>query len=54
MPEYRRKGYAKQAAFIFIDFAFRNQLPDSLISILVTLIIDPKRVAPKNGLKRIS
>ena len=44
-------GYAPEAAKLFIDYAFKNNLADSIISIIDIRNVNSKRVAKKNGLK---
>jgi len=44
------QGFAPEAAKLFIDFGFRNNLCDSLISIIARGNIKSQRVADKNGL----
>lgn len=51
LKAYRGKGFAPEAARIFIDFAFRHQLSSSIISIIHADNTASKRVAEKNGLK---
>lgn len=46
------QGYAPEAARIFIDYAFKNNLTDSVISIIDIRNIKSQKVAIKNGLKR--
>lgn len=51
MPEFRGLGYALEAAQKCRDFAFQNQLADSLISIIHPDNIASQQVALKNGMK---
>ena len=51
MPEFRGLGYALEAAQKCRDFAFQNQLADSLISIIHPDNIASQNVALKNGMK---
>jgi RimJ/RimL family protein N-acetyltransferase len=44
------KGYAPEAARLFIDFAFEKNLSNSVISIINSKNIKSQRVAQKNGL----
>lgn len=48
--KYWGQGYAPEAAKLFIDFAFKNNLADSIISIINTGNLKSQRVADKNGL----
>ena len=50
--KYWGKGYAPEAARVFIDYAFKNNLTDSVISIIHIGNIKSQKVALKNGLKR--
>lgn len=50
--KYWGKGYAPEAAKLFIDFAFENNLSESVISIIHKDNVKSQRVAEKNGLKR--
>lgn len=50
--KYWGRGYAPEAAGIFISFAFENDLADSVISIIDTRNLKSQRVAEKNGLIR--
>lgn len=44
------KGYAPEAAKFFMDYAFDNNLNDSIISIIDVGNVKSQRVAEKNGL----
>lgn len=46
------QGYAPEAAKLFIEYAFENNLADSIISIIDIGNIKSQIVADKNGLKR--
>jgi len=46
------KGYAPEAAKLFIDYSFNNNITDSVISIIHIDNIKSQRVAEKNGLTR--
>ncbi len=46
------QGYAPEAAKLFIEYAFNNDLTDSVISIINIQNIKSQIVANKNGLKR--
>lgn len=48
--QYRRKGYASEAAKLFFDFAIQHRQADSLISIIDTDNFGSQKVAMKNGL----
>jgi RimJ/RimL family protein N-acetyltransferase len=48
--KYWGQGYAPEAAKLFIDYAFQNNLTDSVISIINTNNIKSQKVANKNGL----
>lgn len=50
--EHRGKEYAPEAAKMFIEYAFKNNLSDSVISIIDVRNINSQRVAEKNGLTR--
>ena len=47
---FRGKGYAPEAARLFIDYAFNNELTESVISIIHVENLKSQRVAEKNGL----
>ena len=46
------KGYAPEAARIFLDYAFKNKLSESIISVIDIKNVKSQRVAEKNGLVR--
>ncbi len=50
--KYWGKGYAPEAAKMFIDYAFKKGITDSVISIIDLRNIRSQKVAVKNGLKR--
>jgi len=50
LPKYWGNGYAPEAAKLFIDFAKRNKLNDSIISVIDIENFKSQRVAEKNGL----
>lgn len=50
LRKHREKGYASEAAKLFIDYAFNNNLATSVISIIDTENIKSEKVALKNGL----
>ena len=52
LKRFRGQGYAPEAAKLFIDYAFNNDLTDSVISIIDIQNIKSQIVADKNGLKR--
>jgi [ribosomal protein S5]-alanine N-acetyltransferase len=47
------QGYAPEAAKLFIDYGFKNDQADSIISIIHINNIKSQKVALKNGLKRM-
>ncbi len=51
MPQHRGKGYAPEAAKKCIDFAFANQLRNSIISIIHEDNIESQKVAMKNKMR---
>lgn len=48
--KYWGQGYATEAAKLFIDFAFHNNLTSSIISVIDIENFNSQRVAEKNGL----
>lgn len=52
LPEVWGKGYAPEAARIFMKYAEDNHLADSIISIIDVNNLKSQRVAEKNGLIR--
>lgn len=52
LPEYWGNGYATEAAKKFKDFAFENEVCDSLISIIDIRNVASQNVAEKNGMKK--
>ena len=50
--KYWGNGYAPEAAWLFLQFAFVHDLADSVISIIDTRNRKSMRVAGKNGLVR--
>jgi [ribosomal protein S5]-alanine N-acetyltransferase len=52
LPSQWGRGYAPEAAKLFLDYAFSNHISDSIISIIHTGNLRSQRVAEKNGLKR--
>lgn len=51
MPQHRHKGYASEAAKYCRDYAFSNNLCDSIISIIHVDNKQSSNVALKNGMK---
>jgi [ribosomal protein S5]-alanine N-acetyltransferase len=51
MPEYRGKGYAIEAANLCKDYAFENNLSNSLISIIHIDNKESQKVAINNGMR---
>jgi [ribosomal protein S5]-alanine N-acetyltransferase len=51
-PRYWGRGYAPEAARIFLTYAFDNNLTDSVVSLIEVRNINSQRVAEKNGLVR--
>jgi len=49
-PKHWGKGYAPEAAKFFMDYAFENNLTDSIISVIDVGNVKSQRVAEKNGL----
>jgi RimJ/RimL family protein N-acetyltransferase len=52
LPDYRKMGYATEAAGACKLFAFNNQLTPSLISIIHTGNLPSRRVALNNGMHK--
>jgi RimJ/RimL family protein N-acetyltransferase len=52
LRQYWGQGYAPEAARLFIDFAFEQNLTDSVISMIDVKNVKSQRVAEKNGLAR--
>jgi RimJ/RimL family protein N-acetyltransferase len=50
--KYWGQGYAPEAAKLFIDYAFQNNITSSITSIINIKNIKSQRVADKNGLTR--
>jgi RimJ/RimL family protein N-acetyltransferase len=48
--KFRGNGYAPEAACLFLDFAFKNELADSVVSIIHSENVKSQAVARKNGL----
>lgn len=51
LKKYWGQGYAPEAAKLFIDYAFKHHLADSIISVIDLKNIKSQKVAEKNGLK---
>ena len=51
LPHFEGKGYATEAAIFFKNYAFKNNLADSVISIIHRDNIGSQNVARKNGMK---
>ncbi len=51
LPEYWKNGYAIEAASRIRDYAFENELTDSLISIIHVENFSSTKVAERNGMK---
>ncbi len=51
LPEFWGNGYATEAANFFRDFAFKNDLTDSIISVIDIRNTASQNVAKKNGMK---
>lgn len=51
MPAFRNKGYATEAAIKCKEFAFENNLRDSLISIIAIINKESQNVAQKNNMQ---
>lgn len=49
--KYWKQGFATEAAKLFIDYAFKNNLANSIISVIDVDNVKSRRVAEKNGLK---
>lgn len=52
LPKFQNKGYASEAAQKCRDYAFTNNIVDSLISIIHIENISSEKVALKNGMKK--
>ena len=52
IPRFWKKGYATEAAVAFKNFAFQNNLAESLISIIHIDNINSQKVAERNGMKQ--
>jgi [ribosomal protein S5]-alanine N-acetyltransferase len=50
LPKFWHGGYASEAAIACKDFAFKNNLSESLISIIHPKNIASQKVAIKNGM----
>lgn len=52
LKPYRKQGFATEAARLFIAYSFKNNLTDSVISVIDTENYASQKVAEKNGLTR--
>jgi [ribosomal protein S5]-alanine N-acetyltransferase len=52
IPRFWRKGYATEATQTFKNFAFKNKLADSLISVIHINNFNSQKVAERNGMSR--
>jgi len=52
IQRFWKKGYATEAAKAFKEYAFNNNLTDSLVSIIHIDNINSQQVAERNGMKR--
>lgn len=52
LPRFWKQGYASEAAIGCRDFAFKNHLADSIISLIVPENFPSQKVAQKNGMKK--
>ncbi|MEO8151111.1 MAG: GNAT family N-acetyltransferase [Bacteroidia bacterium] len=52
ISRFWKKGYATEAAKAFKEYAFENNLADSLVSIIHIDNINSQQVAERNGMKR--
>jgi ribosomal-protein-alanine N-acetyltransferase len=50
LPQFRNRGYASEAAMKCRDYAFENEITDSLISIIHIDNLRSEKVARKNGM----
>ena len=51
LPEFWKRGFATESARKCMDFAFQNDLSDSIISIISITNIPSEKVALKNGMR---
>lgn len=51
LKKYWKQGYATEAAKLFINYAFENDLTSSVVSVIDVDNFKSQRVAEKNGLK---
>jgi RimJ/RimL family protein N-acetyltransferase len=54
IPRFRGRGFATEAARAFKQYAFDNNLSDSIVSIIHVDNVRSQRVAEKNGMQRES
>ncbi len=52
LKKYWGQGYAPEAASLFMDYAFTNDISDTIVSIIDTKNLKSQKVAKKNGLTR--
>jgi ribosomal-protein-alanine N-acetyltransferase len=50
LKKYWGQGYATEAAKLFIDYAFKNELANSIVSVIDIENFKSQKVAEKNGL----
>jgi RimJ/RimL family protein N-acetyltransferase len=50
LKKHWRQGYAAEAAKLFIDYAFKNELTTSIVSVIDIENVKSQKVAEKNGL----
>lgn len=53
LPRHWGKGYATEAAQLFRDYAFENNITDSVVSIIDPLNELSKKVATRNGMRLV-
>lgn len=53
LPEFWGRGYASEASKMCMDYAFKNGLCETLISIINVGNIASERVAQKNGMRKV-
>ena len=52
LPEFRKNGYASEAALVLMNYVFDNNLSDHIISLIHIKNIASQNVAKKNRLKQ--
>ena len=50
LKKFWGQGYATEAAKLFIDYAFKNELANSIVSVIDVENFKSQKVAKKNGL----